>query len=161
MGANPYDLAIRHNAEMRSRPQPCRLCRCKDERIAQLESRVAELESECRESAEEVGRLFKELFEERKRVAELTKALENLLEASDKSFIDSSELDEALRKGWDALAGIAAPTHKWSGCRRGGNPSESGSYEYVRFCEVCGIEDTCEDPLPPCIAAPNKEGEGR
>ena len=26
----------------------------------------------------------------------------------------------------------------------------AGSYEYVRYCKVCGIEDT-RDPLPPCV----------
>jgi hypothetical protein len=44
------------------------------------------------------------------------------------------------------------PQHKWTGCRRGGSPAEADSYEYVRYCEVCGIEDTCEYPLPPCVA---------
>jgi hypothetical protein len=43
------------------------------------------------------------------------------------------------------------PKHKWTGCRRGGSPAEADSYEYVRYCEVCGMEDTCEDPLPPCV----------
>ena len=40
--------------------------------------------------------------------------------------------------------------HKWTGCRRGGSPSEADSYEWVRYCEVCGMEDTCDDPLPDC-----------
>lgn len=41
--------------------------------------------------------------------------------------------------------------HKWGGCRQGGNPAETESYEYVRYCETCGQEDTCEDSLPPCV----------
>ncbi len=41
-------------------------------------------------------------------------------------------------------------THKWVGQRVGGDPANAGSYEWVRYCSVCGIEDTCEDPLPPC-----------
>lgn len=40
--------------------------------------------------------------------------------------------------------------HKWVGCRAGGDPANAGSYEYVRYCDICGIEDTCDDPLPPC-----------
>lgn len=39
----------------------------------------------------------------------------------------------------------ALQSHKWSGLQ----PSKH-STEYVRYCETCGIEDTCEDPLPPC-----------
>jgi len=49
--------------------------------------------------------------------------------------------------------GIQAGQHKWTGCRRGGSPAEADSYEWVRYCEVCGMEDTCEDPLPPCEGA--------
>jgi hypothetical protein len=45
--------------------------------------------------------------------------------------------------------------HKWGGLQRGGSPSEAESLEYVRYCLVCGMEDTCEDPLPPCVAEPN------
>lgn len=41
-------------------------------------------------------------------------------------------------------------SHTWTGCQRGGSPSEAESYESVRYCSVCGMEDTCEDPLPPC-----------
>lgn len=41
--------------------------------------------------------------------------------------------------------------------RRGGNPAESDSYEYVRYCEICGSEDTCEDPLPPCCGPDDGE----
>lgn len=44
-------------------------------------------------------------------------------------------------------------SHKWGGMRRGGNPSEATSYEWVRYCLACGIEDTCEDDLPPCPCA--------
>jgi len=40
--------------------------------------------------------------------------------------------------------------HKWKFQRVGGSPAEADSYEYVRFCEVCGMEDNCEDDLPPC-----------
>lgn len=40
--------------------------------------------------------------------------------------------------------------HKWTGQRAGGDPADGSSYEWVRYCDVCGMEDTCEDPLPPC-----------
>jgi len=43
-----------------------------------------------------------------------------------------------------------ALAHQWTGCQQGGNPTEAGSYEWIRYCSVCGMEDTCEDPLPPC-----------
>ncbi|HXI85312.1 MAG TPA: hypothetical protein VNL17_14620 [Verrucomicrobiae bacterium] len=50
----------------------------------------------------------------------------------------------------ELLAGFALKSHKWTGCRAGGDPTEAGSNEWIRYCEVCGMEDTCEDPLPPC-----------
>ena len=43
--------------------------------------------------------------------------------------------------------------HKWGGMQSGGSPAEASSYEWVRFCTICGIEDTCQDPLPPCMDA--------
>lgn len=42
-------------------------------------------------------------------------------------------------------------SHKWVGRQVGGSPFNAESYEWVRYCDICGIEDTCEDPLPPCI----------
>lgn len=42
-------------------------------------------------------------------------------------------------------------THKWVGQKMGGNPACAESYEWVRYCSMCGMEDTCEDPLPPCL----------
>ena len=50
---------------------------------------------------------------------------------------------------------LAAPvaglrSHKWTGRQQGGCPSEIGSYEWVRYCDVCGVEDTHEDPPSPC-----------
>jgi len=41
-------------------------------------------------------------------------------------------------------------SHQWTGKQAGGDPADAGSYEWVRYCSVCGMEDTCEDPLPPC-----------
>ncbi len=40
--------------------------------------------------------------------------------------------------------------HKWTGRMQGGSPVEAGSTEWVRYCDSCGMEDTCEDPLPGC-----------
>lgn len=40
-------------------------------------------------------------------------------------------------------------THKWTGRQVGGHPANAESYEWVRFCDLCGMEDTCED-VPPC-----------
>ena len=40
--------------------------------------------------------------------------------------------------------------HVWTGCQLGGNPANAESYEWIRYCKVCGMEDTCEDPLPEC-----------
>jgi hypothetical protein len=40
--------------------------------------------------------------------------------------------------------------HKWVGKRLGGNPGEAGSYEFVRYCEICGWEDPGEDEISPC-----------
>lgn len=40
--------------------------------------------------------------------------------------------------------------HKWTGMQLGGRPDEATSYEWIRYCSVCGMEDTCEDPLPEC-----------
>lgn len=45
--------------------------------------------------------------------------------------------------------------HVWTGCKLGGHPANAESYEWVRYCKVCGIEDTCEDPLPPCVIDEN------
>lgn len=44
----------------------------------------------------------------------------------------------------------ALHSHKWVGAQQGGHPAEASSCEWIRYCEVCGMEDTCEDPLPPC-----------
>ena len=49
----------------------------------------------------------------------------------------------------DALT--ALKSHKWTGCQS--DPFNHPG-EYVRYCSVCGIEDTCEDSLPPCPGAP-------
>lgn len=54
------------------------------------------------------------------------------------------ELLEALREM------LSSAGHIWTGCRLGGHPANADSYEWVRYCQVCGMEDTCEDPLPPC-----------
>jgi hypothetical protein len=43
-------------------------------------------------------------------------------------------------------------SHEWVGQRAAGDPAEEGSYEWVRYCKNCGMEDTCEDPMPPCPA---------
>ena len=40
--------------------------------------------------------------------------------------------------------------HVWTGCQQGGSPVEESSTEWVRYCKNCGMEDTCEDPMPPC-----------
>ncbi len=45
--------------------------------------------------------------------------------------------------------------HKWTTVRQGGDPANADSYEFVRYCEVCGMEDSCEDPLPPCVGQGN------
>jgi hypothetical protein len=50
--------------------------------------------------------------------------------------------------------------HTWVFQRAGGNPANAESYEWVRYCSVCGMEDTCEDEeLPPCegVIAPETE----
>ena len=53
--------------------------------------------------------------------------------------------------------------HRWGGCKLGGSPVEESSQEWVRYCEDCGMEDTCEDPLPPCPGpeqpAPKQAGD--
>lgn len=46
-------------------------------------------------------------------------------------------------------------SHKWTGLQQGGSPSEEGSYEWVRYCKLCGMEDSGEDNLPPCPADPS------
>lgn len=56
-----------------------------------------------------------------------------------------------------ALASVR--THKWVGQQQGGSPAEAGSYEWVRYCSVCGMEDTCEDPLPPCPGEKNSPSD--
>lgn len=44
-----------------------------------------------------------------------------------------------------------AGKHKWIMQRTGGSPVNAEPYEWVRYCEVCGMEDTCEDEqMPPC-----------
>ena len=45
---------------------------------------------------------------------------------------------------------LAPRKHRWGGCKLGGSPVEESSQEWVRYCDDCGMEDTCEDPLPPC-----------
>lgn len=57
-------------------------------------------------------------------------------------------LERAIRH--PILRDNALMSHQWTGVQRGGDPTEAGSTEYVRYCRLCGIEDTCEDPLPPC-----------
>ena len=53
--------------------------------------------------------------------------------------------------------------HRWGGCKLGGSPVEESSTIWVRYCEDCGMEDTCEDPLPPCPGpeqpAPKQAGD--
>ncbi len=69
---------------------------------------------------------------------------------------DQSEYDEITREYFDAEeiddeeTVIALRSHQWTGCQQGGDPADAGSTEWVRYCKVCGMEDTCEDPLPPC-----------
>lgn len=46
--------------------------------------------------------------------------------------------------------GTAQRPHEWTGYKRGGDPADSGSVEYVRYCKNCGMEDTCEEPMPSC-----------
>jgi hypothetical protein len=43
-------------------------------------------------------------------------------------------------------------SHAWLGARREFKPGPygTGSYEWVRYCSACGMEDTCEDSMPPC-----------
>lgn len=57
------------------------------------------------------------------------------------------------------------PQHEWTGCQRGGNPANEDSYEWVRYCKNCGMEDTCEDPMPPCPASesplPGREAQSK
>ena len=65
--------------------------------------------------------------------------------ATVKDFADKEDIEEAT---------AALKSHTWTGCQRGGDPTDAGSAEYVRYCSVCGMEDTCEDPLPAC---PGKE----
>lgn len=40
--------------------------------------------------------------------------------------------------------------HKWVGQRVGGDPTEAASYEWVRYCSICGMEDTHKDLFPSC-----------
>lgn len=47
-------------------------------------------------------------------------------------------------------ARLRSNSHKWTGCQRGGSPVEATSSEWVRYCEYCGSEDTCEDDMPAC-----------
>ncbi|MDE2106846.1 MAG: hypothetical protein KGL39_57050 [Patescibacteria group bacterium] len=35
--------------------------------------------------------------------------------------------------------------HVWVGQRSGGDPTEASSAEFVRYCQVCGSEDTGEE----------------
>lgn len=35
--------------------------------------------------------------------------------------------------------------HRWKGQRMGGSPDMAESYEWVEYCDVCGIERPCED----------------
>lgn len=48
------------------------------------------------------------------------------------------------------VAEIALKSHAWIGRQMGGSPVDASSYEWVRYCQNCGIEDTCEDPLSVC-----------
>ncbi len=41
--------------------------------------------------------------------------------------------------------------HEWTGCQQGGSPVEESSTEWVRYCNKCGLEDSCEDPLAACL----------
>ena len=48
-------------------------------------------------------------------------------------------------------SGESSPgAHKWDAMLLSGGSIDSGYYKSVRYCSVCGMEDTCEDPLPPC-----------
>ena len=52
-----------------------------------------------------------------------------------------------------------ATEHKWTGCQMGGSPANAESYEWICYCSVCGMEDTCEDPLPPCPGPESNQKE--
>lgn len=60
------------------------------------------------------------------------------------------EYERALA-GKDAeIALLKIHSHKWTGRRMGGSPDNAESYEWARFCDYCGAEDTCDDDLPAC-----------
>ncbi len=52
-------------------------------------------------------------------------------------------------------------SHNWVMRRMGGNPANAESYERIRYCEICGIEDICEDNenFPACAPLPASEGQ--
>jgi hypothetical protein len=52
-------------------------------------------------------------------------------------------MDELLRTAKheleEALHGYCQ--HQWTGQRRGGDPADAGSYEWVSYCALCGMEE--------------------
>lgn len=71
------------------------------------------------------------------------------------------KIDEALA-ACDALLGTDAPVSSTpsgnesgsdSSLPREGSPAKSKPHEWIRYCLVCGMVDTCEDPHPPCPGA--------
>jgi hypothetical protein len=47
--------------------------------------------------------------------------------------------------------------HKWITRRAGGSPVELGSYEQVRFCDTCGVEQTEDNANETCVPEPQEE----
>jgi len=98
------------------------------------------------------------------------------MEVTESTLPVSPEGSEATPKDWftqSLVGGWATPErgepspdsqpteplkHKWVGRMVGGSPANAESCEWVRYCDVCGMEDTCEDdPIPPCEGFPSPE----
>ncbi len=65
----------------------------------------------------------------------------------DKQILQLEADNKTLREQVERLR---LNSHKWVGRQMGGNPANAESYEWVRYCDYCGAEDTCEEGIPEC-----------
>ena len=45
--------------------------------------------------------------------------------------------------------------HKWKGQQQGGNPSDIGSYEWICWCDNCGVESDDDNEHEECTVMPS------
>jgi hypothetical protein len=67
---------------------------------------------------------------------------------------------EEMSTPWGKTTKVWCPVcppdnHVWKGQRAGGDPADAGSYEWVSYCENCGVEQSDETENLPCPPEPD------